>query len=1420
MRIPSGWKITLTATLTLLLSAGLAGCGDGSSDEPTDQEDTTQEDTTDQEVEQDEGPVVVDPLVVEVVADPEEGNAPLDVQLTCKVTGAEPEQVNYLWQIGQQKSSQETLSFTFYAEGDYNTCCQVWRKDGLGEPAENCKIVRVKTPAELSITSPKVDGPAETAQGKCLPVSLKLTNNGGKVEKSFDLRCVLSPFQEWDEGTSEHIELKSITIDGMESGQHITQTIEYDKEEMCIPEDVADGEYFLLCKADADDAVNELNKGDNAKFATTFIVIDSTLGKEPDLTISKFEIPQNQEFPKNWGSKLSYELTIENVGDGDAENQFQWQVHLCDSAELDDDCIQVSDGKIFSMGAGAVIPILRNWTVPDETPDGEYCLVGSVDVNNSVGEQDEENNTKWSAQCFDVKFLETLGKDLAITSFKCSPTDAVWNGNLAIEMDVTNLGNTDSGVWDYQVFLSQNPAPTPATSWKLCKGNSCKGQLSLAGGEVATAVKTAVTIPGDMPLQEYHCIVKLDPDDEIIETDEGNNFGLFEQKVSVQSKAFTDVYVKNVSFSPAGGQFAGKQIKVTYELGNDNSSTAAGVKMCVVLSVDNKTSTGDAKSGKDVLISEESITELKPDKKLTEEEIPQKIRTVKATLPLALHHTIGSYYVGVISDCDNALSNDTQKNNNIAMSTSTLTVIQPQGGCFEDDLEPNGTQELATEIGAGLTEGLGSCNDDDWYKIKVPVSNTLVVDITSTETLDLKPKAFDLDLELRDPTGAVIDSSANTGGKDSVLAFVAPEEAYYFLRVKPKKSGTEAHYALDVQLTPPLDGVDLFPTKVKANPIITFSGGALYLDWKLVNLGKDEVTTPFKVGVYFSTDDEIDTAEDLKVGELTIEGHPATLAVDQSNALVLPPNIDGGSYFVGLVVDEAGVIDEVDETNNVAVASQVTIDATAPCEDDLEIFEPNNTLEEAAELSPQTNTYEALGVCPDLDDWYKIELQAGKSFVANVAYKYSSSKGFLYLQLYDTNGTALLDEGTKSSNATVDIPWVWDAGIYWLRVYNPKKSGKAKPYVYDLEITIEDGDPADECPTDQYETNNDGLHAAPVGCGLKQMTLCKQDTDWLSFDLPPDSQVELTLDNEGSKLKLEVYTDPEGTKLLSLSGNGKTTVSNGDEPKTYYLKVITKTKSTKVTNFSYTIFFDGIAGVDLQIQNPEMVTGEVYQGEDEVVGFEVINQCLDTVPDMNFGIYLSENGVLEPDTDILVHEAGVGEAIEGKIPVGVLEKFTVPFDTPKGVYNVFILADHDQQVVESNEENNHAVASLKINEVCIDDGQEPNNYPPAWAASITPGLYEQLQVCPFDLDWYVIELFEGDVLSVTALFTNADGDLDLRLYASDDYQTPLVKAFQTNDGETLQHTVVVGGKYYLRVNGLSGASNSYDLDVSVEVAAP
>ena len=109
----------------------------------------------------------------------------------------------------------------------------------------------------------------------------------------------------------------------------------------------------------------------------------------------------------------------------------------------------------------------------------------------------------------------------------------------------------------------------------------------------------------------------------------------------------------------------------------------------------------------------------------------------------------------------------------------------------------------------------------------------------------------------------------------------------------------------------------------------------------------------------------------------------------------------------------------------------------------------------------------------------------------------------------------------------------------------------------------------------------------------------------------------------------------------------------------------------------------------------------------------------------------------------------------------------------------------------------------------LEENDRPNDAP-----ILTPGLYSGLTITERDSDWYATDVCAGGTLSVNLLFSDAVGDIDMRLYNAQ--QSSLISSTSGSDDEALSYTSTSGERLYWRVYGFSGAENSYEMSVTIE----
>jgi len=122
---------------------------------------------------------------------------------------------------------------------------------------------------------------------------------------------------------------------------------------------------------------------------------------------------------------------------------------------------------------------------------------------------------------------------------------------------------------------------------------------------------------------------------------------------------------------------------------------------------------------------------------------------------------------------------------------------------------------------------------------------------------------------------------------------------------------------------------------------------------------------------------------------------------------------------------------------------------------------------------------------------------------------------------------------------------------------------------------------------------------------------------------------------------------------------------------------------------------------------------------------------------------------------------------------------------------------------------------------CVNDVHEPDNGPNEAHEVADSTIFDEMQICVYDEDWYAIYLDADDILVVDLLFdqTNPYEDLDLYLYDRDGLT--LLSTWEDggqsgNSDERLEYTVPVSGTYYVVVDGFMDSENNYMVGFEVQ----
>jgi len=118
--------------------------------------------------------------------------------------------------------------------------------------------------------------------------------------------------------------------------------------------------------------------------------------------------------------------------------------------------------------------------------------------------------------------------------------------------------------------------------------------------------------------------------------------------------------------------------------------------------------------------------------------------------------------------------------------------------------------------------------------------------------------------------------------------------------------------------------IDLIPTNISTNVTSLNLGQAFDINYALENNGNSATTGEFRVGYYLSNDEFIDS-NDILLGSLNIGRLNSGESTSGSVSVTMPNNITPDNYYIGLLVDDLDVEQEVDETNNSLTGSFISV---------------------------------------------------------------------------------------------------------------------------------------------------------------------------------------------------------------------------------------------------------------------------------------------------------------------------------------------------------------------------------------------------------------------------------------------------------------------------------------------------------------
>jgi subtilase family serine protease len=263
---------------------------------------------------------------------------------------------------------------------------------------------------------------------------------------------------------------------------------------LTIPAGTSVGTWFVIAKADGDDAVAETSEANNTQSRSVII--------GPDLVVNAFTAPSGGA-----GQAMTVTDTIRNQGGG-ATPVTTTRYYLSTNGSLEAGDTLLGSRSVPGLAPGASDTGSTSLVIPAGTATGSYFIIAKADGDDALAETNETNNLYARSI--------TVGPDLGIANL-LHPSAAGAGTTFTVTDTTRNFADGAAPASTTRFYLSTN---TTLDGSDVLLGSRSVGALGAGASETGA---TSITIPAGTAAGYYYLLAKADGDDALVETNEFNN---------------------------------------------------------------------------------------------------------------------------------------------------------------------------------------------------------------------------------------------------------------------------------------------------------------------------------------------------------------------------------------------------------------------------------------------------------------------------------------------------------------------------------------------------------------------------------------------------------------------------------------------------------------------------------------------------------------------------------------------------------------------------------------------------------------------------------------------------------------------------------------------------------------------------------
>jgi subtilase family serine protease len=294
-------------------------------------------------------------------------------------------------------------------------------------------------------------------------------------------------------------------------------------EEFIFPDNIQGGNYYFIIKTDADNAVTEFSETNNVKYINAFI-------SNPNMSAFLFAgLNQNDTIVR--GREYTLRTDFSFSQGFPRKDKFSLKFYFSKDSTLsaDDYIISALQDSFRTSGNQLVIPFNTS-LIPATFTSGIYYIIYEIDNENVIFESNERDNKAYVRVNWDNGVVAS-NADLTLANLNV-PTPSVLQGNiLNFAFDLKNIGTSNATTnFNIKSYLSKDQTLS-ADDYQ----DGAVPTANLAAGVTTPQVAGAMTVRNTVAAGQYYLILKVDGDDQIVESNENNNVAVSSGLITVTS---------------------------------------------------------------------------------------------------------------------------------------------------------------------------------------------------------------------------------------------------------------------------------------------------------------------------------------------------------------------------------------------------------------------------------------------------------------------------------------------------------------------------------------------------------------------------------------------------------------------------------------------------------------------------------------------------------------------------------------------------------------------------------------------------------------------------------------------------------------------------------------------------------------------